>query len=83
MTTRMENNLKSVGRNVRPEYSDAKNAKALAGIVRKMYGVLERRTQWGATDTEPRNEMYSTFEKYLKTYLDQWDFPKTFAVLGG
>ena len=83
MTTRMENNLKSVGRNIRPEYSDAKNATALAKIVKKMYGVLERRTDWGATDTEPRNEMYFAFENYLKTYLDRWDFPKTFAVLGG
>jgi len=41
----------------------------------------DKRSQYGAGDTEPRVVMTGIFRKYLSLYLDEWDFPDTFEAV--
>ncbi len=79
----MRNALVSVGKNVTPHKTDSANAKALWKIRERVDKARDKRAKFGAADTEPRVVMLYTFENYIKKYLDDWDFPKTFEVLGG
>jgi DNA-binding ferritin-like protein len=79
----MQNALMSVGRNVTPYNTDSANAKNLSAIIDRMHKALSTRSQYGASDSEPRNVMYDVFEGYLKLYLDRWEWPKTWQVING
>lgn len=79
----MENALKSVGKNVIDSRKDATNARLLEKIIERVNKACWEQRRYGASDTEPRGVMYHTFEEYLKTYLDDWDYPQTFQVARG
>lgn len=83
LTSVMQNALMSVGRNVTPYNTDSANAKNLSAIIDRMHKALNTRSQYGASDSEPRNVMYDVFEGYLKLYLDRWEWPKTWQVING
>jgi len=73
--------LGMVGRNVTPYNTDAKNAKNLQEITRRMGKILRTYQNWGALDTEPEGHVIDVLEGYLKLYLDRWNFQKTYDSL--
>jgi hypothetical protein len=73
--------LQMAGRNVTPSNTDAANAKAVSAILSRMSKILQTHREVGASDSEPRYVMLKVLEKYLKMYLDTYDFPKTFGVI--
>lgn len=83
LTKVMKNALVSVGKNVTPYKTDAANAKALNKIRERVDKARWKRSEYGASDTEPRVVMLVTFEEYIKLYLDEWVFEKTFIELSG
>lgn len=73
--------LKMVGRNVTPLNTDAKNAKNLQDIIRRMGKILNTYGEWGARDSEPGNGVIDVFEQYVGLYLDRPRFRKTYDSL--
>ncbi len=74
----MQNALAALGRNVTPHNTDKANAKAVSKLLDKMDRARDARDDYGAGDSEPRAVVLDTFERYLKSYLDPYDFPNTF-----
>jgi hypothetical protein len=73
--------LQMAGRNITPFNTDAANAKAVSALLSRMSKILQTHREVGASDSEPRYVMLKVLEKYLKMYLDRYDFPKTYGVL--
>lgn len=73
--------LESVGRNVTPNNTDAANAKAIRAIFDRISKALDVRGDYGAHDTEPRYHARDTVRRYLKLYLDSWEYRQTFDAV--
>jgi hypothetical protein len=82
LATAMETILTMAGRNILPTNKDADNAKKVYELRARMNKVFSTYGEWGATDGEPESVFRSVLRRYVKTYLDDWTFSKTFDALG-
>jgi hypothetical protein len=73
--------LTMAGRNVTPANTDAKNEALVRKLRARMQKVLNTYAKWGAADGEPETVMLAALRKYVKSYLNEYKFPKTINAL--
>jgi hypothetical protein len=70
--------LRMAGKHITPLNADGKNAKAVSKLLNRMDKVRDTYSDFGASDSDPRGVVKDVLEGYLKLYLDEWEYRKTF-----